>query len=157
MLEIAQNYAALDIAQLLEVYCGSMTTPEKEEDFLSYLRYDFFRKNAAYYLWKEKDRYVSVLRLEPYLDGFLLSGLETAPQDRRRGYGRQLLQSVLQMLNNEEDCIIYSHIFRNNIPSMKLHLQCGFVKRFDYAKLLDGTVSANADTLIYVVKNNRTE
>lgn len=63
-----------------------------EEDFREYLSQVFFAaEGAAYFILEEAGRYVSALRLEPYEDGLLLEALETAPEERRKGYAAHLI------------------------------------------------------------------
>ncbi len=121
-----------------------------EQDFWQYLNDCFFSgKGARYAVWEESGIYRSALRLEPYQDGLLLEGLETAPDMRRRGYGKALLQSVLSRLSAEGAMPVYSHVRRRNIASWKVHTACGFQKLLDYSVWIDGSVSTDACTLIY--------
>jgi L-amino acid N-acyltransferase YncA len=43
---------------------------------------------------------------------------------------------------------VYSHIERNNLASVRAHEKCGFKKITNFAVLLDGSVSQNADTYL---------
>ena len=38
------------------------------------------------------------------------------------------------------DARIYSHVEKNNLPSIALHEKCGFVRHLDYGRMLDGSV-----------------
>ena len=121
-----------------------------EQDFYQYLRDSFFRDpNAFYCLWSVDDRYVSALRLEPYRDGLLLEALETAPGHRRKGFALQLLSAVLESLPEGK---VYSHVMKNNVPSLRLHEKCGFSKIADLAAYIDGSVNHRAVTLCYEKK-----
>ena len=147
MLHIACALGELDFSRLMEIYREGnlekaeegMTLLEAEQDFYGYLREVFFRTpGARYYVWTEGERYVSALRLEPYRDGWLLEALETAPEFRRKGYGRTLVEAVLEL---PEYSRIYSHIHRYNLPSLRLHEACGFQKILDYGVYIDGSVN----------------
>lgn len=119
-----------------------------EEDFYSYLHDSFFtHPGAVYCIWEEGGTYVSALRLEPYQDGLLLEALETAPEERRKGYAVLLIQSVFAM--PEGHVRIYSHVDKTNAASRKTHLRCGFRKFLDYAAFIDGSVNRRADTWKY--------
>ena len=146
MLKIVSSIAELNIDQYLAVYRQSNQDFKADEQMLTYLREDFFSiKGAVCALWVVNGRYVTALRLEPHKNGYLITALETAPQDRRKGYAKSLLQAVMRKY-----CLpIYSHVAKNNKPSLHLHLVCGFQVYADCATLLDGTVSQNYSTLLY--------
>ena len=150
MLKICRSYWELNIHQLLAVCAQTLEAEsvnyfQAEQDFCDYLREDFFSAdNALYALWSLEGRYVSALRIESYRDGYLLSGLETAPQDRRKGYAKCLIEAVCR-----EYIPIYSHVHKKNAASIALHQACGFVPVLDYGVLLDGTVSYNYLTLCH--------
>ena len=121
-----------------------------EHDFADYLRQTFFRqKGAAYCVLTRDGSYISAARIEPFEDGYLLSALETRPGLRRRGYGRQLMNELIDACVNRGYIPIYSHVSNRNIPSLDLHLQCGFQVHKEFARYLDGSVRADSKTLIY--------
>ena len=123
-----------------------------EQDLYDYLRnVHLCQLKASVCFWRCGEELVSVLRLEAYNDGLLLSGLETAPGHRQKGYGKLLLQQACR--DADEGCLpIYSHVFSNNTVSMKLHLDCGFVVVEERAVLLDGSIHHDAVTLRYTPK-----
>lgn len=160
MLQICRRFSDLDVPKLMEVYRQSnlengaffyprLSSAEGlflvEEDFRDYLREDFFQRSGAFYcLWLEKGRILSALRLEPYEDGLLLQALETHPDYRKQGCARKLMEAVQQLL---EEQTVYSHVSKENRPSLAVHRRCGFAVHKDSARYLDGSVSANAWTL----------
>lgn len=154
MLKVFHQYSELNIPDLLAVYEEGIIESGRrrfhaEQDLCDYLREDFFAVPGSYYaLWCQEDHYVCGLRMEPYRDGYLLSGLETAPRERRKGYGMALVQAVCELT-----APIYTHIHRTNLPSLRLHKKCGFVEILDFGVLLDGTVSNRYVTLCYGHKN----
>ena len=77
--------------------------------------------------------------------------METAPECRRKGYATLLLQSVQQHLGSHGPVRLYSHVHKNNRPSLSVHQHCGFQIVSDSASYIDGSVSANAYTLRYEV------
>lgn len=108
---------------------------------------EFFRQpGGTQYIWQDGGRYVAALRLEPYRDGLLLTGLSTDPADRGKGHATALLRAVLSERGNTR---IYSHIFHDNAPSIHVHKKCGFLKISDTASFLEGTVSVSAGTYVY--------
>lgn len=161
MLLKCKQFSALDFEQLMAVYeesnreNGSVFFPDDsprqqmvkaEQEFGDYLRRDFFSVKGAYYcIWVVNGVYLSALRLEPYMDGFLLCALETKLSERRKGHASALLKAVL----DEVDLPVYSHIRKGNRASIAAHRACGFRLHHEGARFLDGSVSSNSDTYIY--------
>ena len=143
----------LNIRQLMDVYDQSLSTGadsglarlEREQDFLDDLNAFFSFGGAQLYVWEEERNYCSALRLEPYRDGFLISCLETAPDQRRAGYGSLLLSSVVKKTNKP----VYVHIEKRNNASISLHTKCGFVEISDHAVYVDGSVYQSSCTMRY--------
>ena len=162
MLRIAKRLNELDFAKLMAVYeesnreNGGDNYPEEpelrqlflqEENFYQYLREVFFvTPGAVCAVWEEEGEYRSALRLEPHKDGLLLAALETAPEFRRKGCGKRLIQAVQARFSGEK---IYSHVHKRNLPSLALHEACGFVRISERAAYLDGSVNSRCCTLCY--------
>ena len=91
-------------------------------------------------VWAPEGAYQAVLRLEPYADGLLLSGLETAPGSRRRGFAKALIEAVVEKLDNDGKTIVYSHVDKQNFASLAVHASCGFERTKEYAVYSDGSV-----------------
>lgn len=114
-----------------------------------YLCRQFFRgQGELCCLWVKEKRCVSMLRLEPWQDGLLLTGLETLPEHRHHGYASDLLMAVGEYLRSCGYCKLYSHIDHRNCPSIRVHEKCGFRRISDTARLLDGTVTARMGTYL---------
>ncbi len=145
MLKLIYSMAELDSEQLLEIYKEHNWD---ELDFLAYLREDFFRQpDAVYAVWIEGSAYKSAVRLERNRDGVLLHSLETAPNERRKGYAYNLLVHFLKHLRATNCGAVYSHIEKCNEASLALHKKCGFEIISDAATYLDGTVTQYSYTL----------
>jgi GNAT superfamily N-acetyltransferase len=160
MLCIAKKLRDLSFSALMEVYMESNREKaelefsdlsieqgiyQAEQDFYQYLREVFFRTpGSVYCLWQENGRYLSALRLEPYKDGLLLEALETAPEYRRKGYAEALLREALS--GNGK---IYSHVHKNNVPSLRIHEKLGFRRISETAAYIDGSVNDHCCTLCY--------
>ena len=126
-----------------------------ESDFYNYLRSVFFRQPDSFYaVWEAEGRYKAALRLEPYSDGLLLCALETAPEDRNRGYATQLIRAVQRYLSELDDGKLYSHVSKRNAASLAVHNKCGFVIMKDYAVYADGSVLHNSYTLVYTYEKS---
>ena len=104
-------------------------------------------------LWIVKGRCVSLLRLEPWRDGLLLTGMETLQGERRRGYAAALLTAVQPHLKNSGELRLYSHVDNRNIASIRVHEKCGFCRISDTAHLLDGTITARMGTYLLDVES----
>ena len=165
MLRIASSISELNFGKLMSVYQESnqenafdfyggidrnLATLNAEQNFYQYLNEIFFStERAVYAIWEEGNRYVSALRLEPYQDGFLLEALETAPDDRGRGYATLLIHAACSWITAQGCCKIYSHVSKGNQASLKVHSACGFQKILDHAEYIDGTVRNSSYTLCF--------
>ncbi len=162
MLKIVKCLKELPFADLMEVYKegneenGQALYPylskaqqllQVEQDFYQYLKEGFFTQpEDCYCLWRADGSIVAALRLQSYGDGLLLEALETAPQFRRRGYAKVLVEGVLQQISYPR---IYVHISKKNWASIALHESCGFRKIKDLAVYADGSVTHSASTYLY--------
>lgn len=162
MLRVIRSMAELPFGKLMEIYVQSnrelgQKWPREsetrrialaEQEVYAYLRQCFFtRPGSRYFIWEEQGKPVSALRCESYADGVLLTCLETAPDQRGKGYATALLKAVLLHLEPEK---VYVHIHRENRSSQAVHLRCGFEKIKTGARLLDGSYSGAYDT--YLIK-----
>lgn len=145
MLKLIYAMKELDTEQLLNVY---QEQKWDEEEFLTYLREDFFCEPDAFYaVWMEEAGYKAAARFCQYKDGFLFHSLETVPSDRRKGYACLLVTRVLEHLKTSGCKIVYSHVEKRNKASLLLHKKCGFEIISDSATYLDGTVTQYSHTL----------
>ena len=120
---------------------------QAEQSFYQYLQEGFFTvQGAKYCIWQVNGKYVSALRLEPYRDVWLLEALETAPDQRRKGYAEALIQAVLERCGNTK---IYSHVGKHNEASLRVHEKCGFQRILEYAVYVDGSVNSRCCTLVH--------
>lgn len=160
MLLIAKRLCDLNFSLLMEVYFegnleksvdyGEGGLLRAEQEFRDYLREDFFRQKDAFYaIWQESGKYISALRLEPFLDGWLMEALETVPDLRRRGYAKKLISAVLEYMGVER---IYSHVYKWNEASLRIHYACGFEVYLDHAVYVDGSVTNRSYTLRFMAK-----
>ena len=143
MLIVAKDVSDLRAFTLAEVY--DLFTLQEGQDFYGFLSEDFFPDGICC-VWEEKGCYVAALRLQKWQDGWLLEGVQTHREHRRKGYARMLVTAALDALKMEK---VYVHIVRDNIPSVALHQACGFHKILDHAVYLDGSVHIDADTYVY--------
>ena len=159
MLKMIESFDQVNMSQLLAVYAqsniqqGFSCMPNGSqwerartgEDAMRVYIIDFIKTSGTKLaVWVEDGAYVSVLRLEPYANGYLLTGLETMPDARCKGYATRLINAVLEIV---PECI-YSHVCKSNKVSLTVHQNAGFRILYDYGRLLDGTVSCSYYTLI---------
>lgn len=157
MLYIVRSGRDLDFRQLMDVYEESnrqwarehypyLSESEQilrtEQDMYENLRCFFLDRASFYAIWEQDGSYVSAVRFEPYKDGMLLEALETKPDERKRGYAKQLVTAVLDQMHGK----IYSHVDKRNRPSLAVHRACGFAEISGHAVFADGSVSHNAVT-----------
>ena len=162
MLKIIESLSEIDFRQLMDVYeednrnSGKEHYPDSpenlqmlyaEQDFYTYLEVFFKDPSARYAAWVVDGRYAAALRLERYNDGLLLNALETAPALRCNGFATKLVLSVLDDLRCSGSGVLYSHVMKNNIPSLNVHRFCGFRIHSDQAVYLDGTIRPDSYTL----------
>lgn len=166
MLRIITAPVSRDYGRILQIYQQSLQESgkqyypnldenrqvlEAEQDFYLFLK-DFFREeNAFYAMWEEDSEYVSALRVQSYRDGVLISGLETKPLHRGKGYAKLLLLHTLGYLQEHRIQKVYSHIRKDNIPSIRVHCACDFSCIADYAAYLDGSVDSKGATYLYSI------
>lgn len=117
-----------------------------ESELCAYIRESVQNGSMICAAWAPDGRYKTVLRLEKYMDGYLICGLETALQERKKGYAKSLIAAVLTSFPG---CCFYSHISIRNIVSARVHIKCGFRKILDHAIFLDGSISAATATYFY--------
>lgn len=165
MLRVIDSIGHLCFSELMQVYVESNSKMgqerypayssddqllEAEQDFYHYLRSDFFSQpGACYAVWIENGQYLSAARIEPYADGLLLCGLETAPKYRRKGYGKALITALQSYLARSSGGQLYSHVAKSNVFSLELHKRCGFRVIKDYAVHVDGSVFRDSVTMVY--------
>lgn len=160
----------LDFPKLMEVYRESNLEnipyffPEEkdlerglrgvEERFFTYLQTDFFASPGnRYYVLVEDGRWASAVRLFPVPDqkrAYYAEALETAPELRRRGYGRKLMELLLAALAQDGPFVLTDSVHREYEPSLAFHRSLGFEVSQDNAVCpLNGKVNPQAVGLRY--------
>ena len=164
MLGIFTSARDLRFGELMEVYADSNLEKAEdwpnlprgfalqlaEQDFRQYLLEVFFKTpGAVLAVWEQQGKYVSALRLEPYKDGLLLEGLETAPNHRKMGYALNLIRAMQEHLSENGPVKLYSHVEKRNLASHKTHERCGFREISDRAVYINGSVDYRCCTYLY--------
>lgn len=164
MFKIVRTIKELDFKQVYDVYEQTISGTGKgrypaehenvqillaQQDLYAALRSFLASENTFCALWVEDGVYCSVLQLEQYLGGYLITSLETALKARGKGYAKELVRHSVQHLEEQGNVRIYSHIDKNNYASVAVHRCCGFRKYLDYGVYLDGSVFRSSDTYLY--------
>ena len=164
MLHIITSQKELAFAEIKRIYCesileqgsrdymgfpGNQRLLEAERDFYFYLKDFLKQKDSFLTLWAPEKTAVAALRCEPYRDGFLIEGLETAPDSRNRGYASHLLNATICYLDSFGSVSVYSHIAKDNHRSVRVHEKCGFQKISDMAVYIDGSADFRCNTYCY--------
>lgn len=151
------SYNDIDTRKLMDLYMeGNMENvdyfyPNKadkdaalslvEENFLKFLKTDFFeRPISTYYILEEDGVWVSALRLSLVEDfqcrRYYLEALETRPDSRLKGHASRLLDEVVANLKAKGSFVLCDCVSKRNEPSLRTHLKCGFQiasnEGFDY-------------------------
>ena len=145
MLRIITSYADLDGPKLMSVYeegnrenveyffpdmqDKALAVKKVEEDFLTFLRDEFFTwPGPAYFVLEEAGEWVSALRLNEVRPGlYYLEALETRPDRRRQGCAGRLLREVIDHLKAKGPFRLCDCVDKRNEPSVRTHLSIGFV------------------------------
>ena len=162
MLKLFYAMKELDFSRLSQVYRESLQRDGEEnrpglsayqqicyaEDALYDCFMALFENGGICAAWVQNESYVAVLRLEPYRDGYLIAGLETASGERGKGIATILVNEVCRVLTDRGVKILYSHIRNSNLPSIRTHEKCGFSACLEHAVFLDGSVDTRSKTYI---------
>lgn len=151
MLKIFHRFHEMDYSQLLQLYAeDGPDSYALNTDLYLYLKDDFFRVEGAFYAaWCIDEKYVSVLRVEPYRDGWLVEALQTLRSERGKGFATKLLRSVLDASVIPNGEAVYAHVHKKNISSLAVHRTCGFDRISESAAFIDGSVYQHSCTLKY--------
>ena len=77
----------------------------------------------------------------------MIAGLETAQDQRGKGFATKLIMGVATDMATRNVKTLYSHVKKNNRRSLRVHEKCGFVSVLDYAVFLDGSVDTRSLSL----------
>ncbi len=140
MLNIVTQIDENAISRLLSVYSESMgdmkmnfaNDVEMCAAYASFLR-DFV-KNPKQLIVVEafNDDWVSALRAIEITEGhWFLEAVETKPDERKKGFGKDLLYHTIDYLKNLGMTELTCTISKNNYKSQALHGKCGFIPSND--------------------------
>lgn len=139
LLQVTEIDAAV-VDRLFAVYAESMadladnfdSADEMRESYSGFLR-EFIREpGQLVQIETDGDQWVSGLRAVEYRPSFwFIEAVETAPDRRGQGFGKQLLTHTLERLTRLGAKQIKCIISPDNTASQRLHAACGFVPTDD--------------------------
>lgn len=154
MLNIVTQIDENTIRRLLSVYSESMndmkinfaSDAEMYAAYTSFLR--GFVKNPKQLIIVEEsnDEWVSALRAIETIEGhWFLEAVETKPEKRKKGFGKDLLRHTIGYLINIGMAELTCTISKNNFKSQALHEKCGFIPTNElplncWGELEEGTI-----------------
>ncbi|MGN1347860.1 MAG: GNAT family N-acetyltransferase [Acutalibacteraceae bacterium] len=136
MLNIVTQIDENTISRLMSVYSESMNDMRinfADDDemcaaYASFLRE--FVKNPKQLIIAEAsdDEWVSALRAIETIKGhWFLEAVETKPEERKKGFGKDLLRHTIDYLKSIGMTELTCTISKNNFKSQALHEKCGFI------------------------------
>lgn len=100
----------------------------EEQRFVTMLREMFFPKPGnELFVWRTEGQWVAALRLTKLDDFYYLEALETKPDQRRKGYGKSLLEATCKALAHRRPVTVRDCVAKRNKASLRTHLAAGFV------------------------------
>ena len=103
--------------------------PELPDEFL-----DFYYPQEKFYFADKDQQTIGVLDFKP--DKGLISNVGVDPQQRGKGYGRQIMLFALQQLKNSGCEQAYLRVHVENTPAIHLYESLGFEKAERYKTLM---------------------
>lgn len=121
--------ASYEIAKEKYPELEDLTEAIREEEYYFVEKFlgKFLSKHEnTYYVLEEEGQWVCALRLTK-LDGFYyMEALETAPEQRQKGYASKLIKEVIKFVKQNGETSIRSNVNKTNDASLATHKKCGF-------------------------------
>ena len=160
--------AALDEREFLDIFLESSLknaprwypelSPEDalkkyESGFMDYIRNAFFAEGGILAVLTDAGHYRSSLRLHPQGEAeYMPEALETRPDSRGKGYGKELMIQTIKALEEKFGAItLNSFTWKTNYASLATHRAAGFARIHEYY-IEDGVKDENCVTLLYKTK-----
>lgn len=146
---VFENFDSVNIGEFLNVYKESSehnsakwypemsekeALTEYENGYIGYMQNEFFDGRRKLFVLSDGHKYLSALRLiEISQNRYYLEALETAPEFRKRGYGKELiLQTEKHLKSKSGEFSVFSHVAKDNTASLNTHFAAGFEITADY-------------------------
>ena len=154
MLKIITQIDEDVISKLLSVYSESMddmkrnfvSDTEMSRAYATFLRNFVKKQNQLIIVEVFDEEWVSALRaIETTKGRWFLEAVETKPDERKKGFGKDLLCHMIDYLKSLGMTELTCTISKNNFKSQALHGKCGFIPTNDaplncWGELEEGTI-----------------
>jgi ribosomal protein S18 acetylase RimI-like enzyme len=105
-----------------------------ENGYIRYMQTDCGDEGGTLFILSDNEHYVSSLRLYAKAPKeYYLEALETHPDFRKKGYGKELLLQMQRHLREQDtDYVITAHVEKTNAASLNTHRAAGFEITADF-------------------------
>jgi ribosomal-protein-alanine N-acetyltransferase len=111
-----------DMAEVLDIERGSFEFPWFEEDFIRCLR----QRNCIGMVAEHGERVVGFMIYELHKTRLHILNFAVAPQFRRQGVGRQMIEKLLGKLSSQRRVRITLEVRETNLPAQLFFKSSGF-------------------------------
>jgi ribosomal-protein-alanine N-acetyltransferase len=115
-----------DLKEVMEIEKASFSSPWKR----SYFLYDMNRPHAFCLVAKENKRLVGYLIAWRIEDQIHLANIAVHPAERKKGFGSQLLKTILEIGEELKCQNIYLEVRLSNTIAQNFYCKLGFVQNF---------------------------
>ncbi|MGM9552095.1 MAG: ribosomal protein S18-alanine N-acetyltransferase [Clostridia bacterium] len=120
---IVKRCTSEDIDKIYDIEVKSFSDPLKKETMISDL------KRESYYCYGLFDGdFVAFLCYEKVLDEGQIISVAVHPDYRRKGYGKELFERVIEIAKNDSVKFFTLEVRANNYPAIALYESLGFKK-----------------------------
>ena len=154
MLNLVAQVDENAVCQLMSLYSESMNEMKKHfasdaemcEAYASFLQDFVINLKLLILVEVSDDEWVSALRAIETMEGhWFLEAVETKPEKRKKGFGKNLLYHTIDYLKNIGMKELTCTISKNNFKSQELHRKCGFLPTNEpsvncWGELEEGTI-----------------
>jgi ribosomal protein S18 acetylase RimI-like enzyme len=125
-----------DVEALIAIRATDASSLEEAQ---SYITNFLPQLDQVFYLGLLDGKPISCLRLDETEDEVGIYGFVVLPEYRGRGYGRQLLESVIRTIQSQSDKRIMLDVDTDNTNAIGLYRSCGFEVKttYDYYELIE--------------------
>lgn len=122
-----------------------------ESGYWDFMQRSFWEEKGVLLVAHSDSHYVSaVVAYQKENHSFLIEALETAPNERGKGYGKIVLKEMLDFLvHSDSNATVYSFTGKKNIASQRTHASLGMEKLHDYWQDESGTIDNTQITYVY--------
>lgn len=122
-----------------------------ESGYWDFMQDSFWDEKGILLVVSSGSHYMSaVVAYQKANNSFLIEALETAPNERGKGYGKNALKEMLKFLvSSYPDATVYSFTGKQNIPSQRTHESVGMTRIHDYWQDSSGAIDNTQITYVF--------